>query len=224
MLLQLLFKLQDKLQKNCEKLLEVRLRPSLVSGLSFANWNVVDRSQNVLEQASEGPNQIVFLLIKVNIIQNYWLKHTVTINYYMKYVFLMAPIIGNSEGDLKGLMPRWEYGEYRIWLSGRRARRVGSVTSGMTAEHWHMAGEWLAQMCEWGKTKKGNKRRKQSFLKMGILKSLPSAACWIRPVAAALSLLFSLIDGTALLLTFPQEHFTCSVLIGPRPSSLGSES
>lgn len=43
-------------------------------------------------------------------------------------------------------------------------------------------------------------------------------------VQAVLPHLFNLIDGAVLLLTLPQEHFTCSVLIEARPPSRGSES
>lgn len=78
--------------------------------------------------------------------------------------------------------------------------------------------EWMS------KNREANKAGGRKTKRCRVLKSLPSAACPIRPEVAALPLLFSLIDGAALLLTFPQEHFTCSVLIGPRPPCSGSES
>lgn len=122
-----------------------------------------------------------------------------------------------------------------VWLrvcGWIRAGRDRSLTSGTAANvctwqasHW-CKNEWacVVEENEWmgKKNKKREERIKQKCLKKkkkscSVLKSLPPAACRIRPEVAVLPLLFSLIDGTALLLTSPQEHFTCSVLIGPRP-------
>lgn len=52
----------------------------------------------------------------------------------------------------------------------------------------------------------------------------PSPAFGIRPVAAALSFLFILTDGAALLITFPRERLACSIRTEPWSRSLSSES
>ena len=95
--------------------------------------------------------------------------------------------------------------------------------------HGRVVTGTITKVFVWGKKTNGTeiKTKKMVYLFIyffRILRIVPSPACWIRPVAAALPFLFSLIDGAALLLTFPQEHFTCSRRTGPRPPSSSSES
>lgn len=123
-------------------------------------------------------------------------------------------LLGLEEGGGEGSPTSGTAANVRTCQAQRRCKRkTNERPVCVTVEN-----EWMS------KNRETNKAGGRKTKRCRVLKSLPSAACPIRPEVAALPLLFSLIDGAALLLTFPQEHFTCSVLIGPRPPCSGSGS